>query len=736
MGSSGAIQFIMEVEPRPDYHESDDWDARYHETAMAIYTKDEVIRRDTLGGRPIATRDFFQSKRHVNVSTYENSDQITRYIGPMFSKSSGVSDEAWQAFAEMLDVFNSVATVTRITMLGESISDTAGRLVASFAERWGYAQPGVVRSFQPPWVNVLTHTGEAVACLSLTANTAANLDANDTRGREISYTVRADLGSGLVPITSPFEFRVENVFENPLRPRAYGRAIAVRPLHDETALYVAFRGVQVDDALGRQADCKTLLLKKMVDADWLPAGRVHAGTLNYHKHLWAAGLYAKLQSHAERRSPGRVLFVGISLGGALAQLSALHAAIEFPALASKIHVLAFGATTWATRQLSDRFASTFGSRAVNLLTTHGLDGADACLAEAWKKSGWHLKTTGETSEEEASLLLDPVACGFSDELVQTHNLLAFPVPTTAAEQRAAVDGSSSSEVVEPSAGSSGAAEGARVRGDEFPRQLTLVAPGKAQPADCLQMLSAGVAARGEADEVADEVADEAAGAAALSRASDMDAFAAARLRATPLVIGAEAAAVRSALTKQQPHVPAHEFDSYWNGEMQASHPFASDVGRLHNGRSYRAMLVAEHLKMSAFARDSATRAGRPDEFLGDGSALPFVLQSDEICWDCLCGLAHTVDTSPESRCWQAEQALEDPEAQAAIATLLGKGVAQEVEEEPPRITDGLTFEELKAIQLDAMADDVPIVPERMCRWTEDEARAYFESGGEEEPQVP
>ena len=46
----------------------------------------------------------------------------------------------------------------------------------------------------------------------------------------------------------------------------------------------------------------------------------------------------------------------------------------------------------------------------------------------------------------------------------------------------------------------------------------------------------------------------------------------------------------------------------------------------------------------------------------------------------------------------------------------------------------LTLEELQEIQMDAIADDIPIELERMKLWSEDEARYYFENGGEEMPK--
>ena len=48
----------------------------------------------------------------------------------------------------------------------------------------------------------------------------------------------------------------------------------------------------------------------------------------------------------------------------------------------------------------------------------------------------------------------------------------------------------------------------------------------------------------------------------------------------------------------------------------------------------------------------------------------------------------------------------------------------------------LTLAELRDYQADALADDVDIDLERMQHWTEEQARAYFESGGTVEPPPP
>lgn len=47
----------------------------------------------------------------------------------------------------------------------------------------------------------------------------------------------------------------------------------------------------------------------------------------------------------------------------------------------------------------------------------------------------------------------------------------------------------------------------------------------------------------------------------------------------------------------------------------------------------------------------------------------------------------------------------------------------------------LTEAELLDLQADAMADDVEIDLEKMSLWTAEQATAYFESGGTEEPST-
>jgi len=143
-----------------------------------------------------------------------------------------------------------------------------------------------------------------------------------------------------------------------------------------------------------------------------PVDGVHAGTLDHQK-----AVYASLRPWLEARAlevtaavdcaPRRILLIGISLGGALAQLTALQAAIDFPVLAPRVYVLAFGATQWATPRVSELFDSTFGPRAVVMVTSRAIKGSEL-KASRRARASWHMRDS-----EEAAVALDPLACSHS-----------------------------------------------------------------------------------------------------------------------------------------------------------------------------------------------------------------------------------------------------------------------------------------------------------------------------------
>ena len=53
----------------------------------------------------------------------------------------------------------------------------------------------------------------------------------------------------------------------------------------------------------------------------------------------------------------------------------------------------------------------------------------------------------------------------------------------------------------------------------------------------------------------------------------------------------------------------------------------------------------------------------------------------------------------------------------------------------PKKQQKLTLEQLEALREEAMAEDVEIDIERMSLWTIEQARVYFENGGEEEHEI-
>lgn len=66
-------------------------------------------------------------------------------------------------------------------------------------------------------------------------------------------------------------------------------------------------------------------------------------------------------------SESQLLFIGLSLGGALAQLTAYRVALSFSTLARSCYVLAFGPLQWATPPVVDAFSACFMDRAVQLV---------------------------------------------------------------------------------------------------------------------------------------------------------------------------------------------------------------------------------------------------------------------------------------------------------------------------------------------------------------------------------
>jgi len=231
------------------------------------------------------------------------------------------------------------------------------------------------------WLTHLLNSGEAVACLSLSGNHAVSVKPDQLEST-ISYTVRHKEGENMVALTPTFNFSVIGIFGS-----EKGRALCVRPHYRPSSVYMAFRGVRLDirktdpvaDAQGPALDRANFKATEPAAASWLGEGYVvHSGVLDHLESIWNSGLrdyFAELSRCTELRIPFRgayvhkLLLVGLSFGGALAELTALRAAVTFPPLSPIVHVLSFGSVPWASPAVTARFDDIFGRRSVQLVNS-------------------------------------------------------------------------------------------------------------------------------------------------------------------------------------------------------------------------------------------------------------------------------------------------------------------------------------------------------------------------------
>ena len=366
---------------------------------MAMHVRDsspeEASRfRDNVGLQVISLNPL------VWVHRFTTCDAVGRGYSWFIDMLMHKSNESWEITKKRNSNMRQIARVRRVAVLGPLSGYTRSVLQQVCATWGGSSTPlgSICTPLQPAWLTELMHTGEIVACHSLAANHAAA--ENVVEGASIVYQVRdyPSKGSGLHTVAGPFEYEVLATFG-----AAHGRAIVVRPKHDASSIYVCFRGVRrTYDEVGRE-DRQAMMHDTMVAAQWMrplvcdgksvarSALRVHRGIHDYHRSVYesmgnTAGLRDWLDMHIARSMasatgsasgpngaiapppPPRVVFIGFSLGGALAQVSALRAALDFPRLASHIGVLAFGATQWASAEAAVAFRATFGARAAHMAT--------------------------------------------------------------------------------------------------------------------------------------------------------------------------------------------------------------------------------------------------------------------------------------------------------------------------------------------------------------------------------
>ena len=231
------------------------------------------------------------------------------------------------------------------------------------------------------WLRRRLCNGESATCLSLAGNHAVMLTRARV-GETIEYTVRDrqqdpdDPGKyHLVAVSEKFAFHVRGVYGDDK-----GQAVALQPVAEPRKMYIAFRGMRTrveDPEEDRYSayDRASFANLEPAYADWLPSTsmRVHAGILDHHFCVWNNGLGAFLGSLAARCSDPRqtrldeILFLGISMGGALSEMSAFRCVSLFPVLRDKVHILSFGSIPWANAPLALSYDEFFGRRSVQLV---------------------------------------------------------------------------------------------------------------------------------------------------------------------------------------------------------------------------------------------------------------------------------------------------------------------------------------------------------------------------------
>ena len=246
---------------------------------------------------------------------------------------------------------------------------------------------------EPSWYSELLASGEALACLSLCGNTAMQMR-DDGAGSSVTYTPRGSVSGEVVPLLmQPFEYTVlfvANGGDGKSSANCLSRAIVLAPKHDEDALFICFRGARPPAQVGgrspwpgHEADRDCILSYRSAPADMKYPGApdgstAHSGVAKYEALLCGisgdegaaggidGGLIAWLREHLQKR-PTRILLIGLSLGGSLAQAVALRLASQLPVLRSCMRILAFAPLAWASDGLATQFERTFASDAVTVV---------------------------------------------------------------------------------------------------------------------------------------------------------------------------------------------------------------------------------------------------------------------------------------------------------------------------------------------------------------------------------
>jgi len=554
------VVVVFEFEPADG--EEDAWDYWYCEHLVQYISAEENLLPT------MVKKTITEGTRRIIDTNRVRERELCQSISAFLGRDHCSSDAEWSGIREYVSfIGQQMARITRITLLG-SVSESVARKFWDVAQLYGFAQPGVLRELRPPWLVRLIHSGESVACLSLTASTAADATAAHV-GKQISYTPRSFVGERLVPLTQPFEYHIEAVFGGP-----HGGAVALRPAHDPRALFVAFRGVRTALGAGRRADCKALLETQLLErgapgAEWLPAGKAHAGVLRYHRSLWDL---SALPTFLEKARCEQLLFLGISLGGAIAQMTALRAVQQMPAgwaAQCGLNVLGFGAVTWADHALSKEFESALGSRAANLTSFSHQHHTSPGPPVSWEVP----------SHAGSAVLLDPMACGFSEELCALHNNIPLCIDSDTHLQHMC--------------------------------ELTLDEKGADDASPSFLRSDSSLA----------EVHSDSAAVRGVLQAPHV------KPHVAPSTFTSYWRKVKDMEPSQSQSVERTRELMYAAGGDADVARFAADVAQLHTGSSYRSMAINAHLKLRLASTIMATPAGEPSATPVDADRLPFAMRT-------------------------------------------------------------------------------------------------------------
>ena len=211
----------------------------------------------------------------------------------------------------------------------------------------------------------LIHSSEAMALLSLAAKYSSfthppksTAVGDDPLGTE-SYISRHVIGEHLTALVDkPFVYSVVACFGE-LGPDSKGRCVALIPEHQPHRIILTFAGVRPrgegEEDCGPANDRRAAAMSHArCGVQWLPQKpfmEVHTGMLDYHSTIYdgPAGLGAWISSYAlelecSRRhaqvpaAPGpavELLLIGQSMGGALAEMTALRIALTHKELAPR-----------------------------------------------------------------------------------------------------------------------------------------------------------------------------------------------------------------------------------------------------------------------------------------------------------------------------------------------------------------------------------------------------------------